>query len=160
MANKKKKSIPFDPLNAFIREIKKAETSLEKIDKIYKRDMRWFERISDKIANFGGSWSFIVLFIIVVVFWIILNSILLIEKPVDPYPYILLNLMLSCLAAIQAPIILMSQSRAAKRDQAKLEVDLEKDLRDLNLDKQTVHMLVKMQKDIELIKKKMKLKRR
>ncbi len=152
-----KKENNFDPLNLFIKEIRKAETSLNKIDQIYKKDMRWFERFSDKIAQFGGSWSFIVLFMVVIAFWIILNSILLIEKPVDPYPFILLNLMLSCLAAIQAPIILMSQSRVAKRDQAKLEMDLEKDLRDLNLDKQTVHMLAKMQKDVELIKKKMKL---
>lgn len=152
-----KKDNNFDPLNLFINEIKKAEISLNKIDQIYKKDMCWFERFSDKIAKFGGSWSFIILFAVVVAFWIILNSILLIEKPADPYPFILLNLMLSCLAAIQAPVILMSQSRTAKRDQAKLEMDLEKDLRDLRLDQQSVHMLAKMQKDVELIKKKMRL---
>src|SRR5262245_46892772 len=64
------------------------------------------ERIADKVAEFGGSWRFILIFAGVLVGWIALNSLLLARRPFDPYPYILLNLVLSCLAAIQAPIIM------------------------------------------------------
>ena len=83
---------------------------------------------------------------------------MLVQKSFDPYPFILLNLVLSCLAAIQAPIILMSQNRAAKRDQARAELDLEKDLRDLKIDQQSHKILLAMQKDMVKIKQKLKVK--
>lgn len=81
------------------------------------------ERLSDKIATFGGSWTFISLFGSVLFGWIILNSLILAQRAFDPYPYILLNLVLSCIAAIQAPVIMMSQNRKETRDRKRAEND-------------------------------------
>ena len=81
------------------------------------------ERLSDKIATFGGSWTFIILFGSVLFGWILLNTLILVQRAFDPYPYILLNLVLSCIAAIQAPIIMMSQNRKETRDQKRAEND-------------------------------------
>ncbi|PIZ52047.1 hypothetical protein COY27_01680 [Candidatus Woesearchaeota archaeon CG_4_10_14_0_2_um_filter_33_13] len=145
-------------LNIFTKEIKKVEQSLKRIEEIYTKDLRWFERLSDKIAEVGGSWKFIVSFLLFILVWMIINIFVLATKPFDPYPFILLNLCLSCLAAIQAPVILMSQSRAAKRDQARAEMDLEKDLRDLKIDQSSHRILLDLQKDIAEIKLELKLK--
>ncbi len=76
----------------------------------------WPDRLSDNIAKFGGSWRFIVSFMVFMLIWICLNSLTLLWKPFDPYPFILLNLALSCLAALQAPVIMMSQNRQETRD--------------------------------------------
>lgn len=81
------------------------------------------ERISDRIAAFGGSWRFIILFGVVLLVWIVANSLVLLWHPFDPFPFILLNLVLSTLAAIQAPIILMSQNRMESRDRLRSEND-------------------------------------
>lgn len=78
------------------------------------------EKVSDKIAEFGGSWSFIISFFIFLTIWIVLNLVFFIH-PFDPYPFILLNLCLSCLASIQAPVILMSQNRQESRDRIRDE---------------------------------------
>lgn len=74
------------------------------------------QRAADKIAMFGGSWGFIITFGIIILLWIILNTIILANHAFDRYPFVFLNLMLSCLAAIQAPIIMMSQNRQAEKD--------------------------------------------
>ncbi|MFV3012528.1 DUF1003 domain-containing protein [Clostridium botulinum] len=74
------------------------------------------QRTADKIATFGGSWTFIITFCVVLSIWIIGNAVILINKAFDPYPFVFLNLILSCLAAIQAPIIMMSQNRQSERD--------------------------------------------
>lgn len=147
-----------DILKIFETEIRKAEATLDDIDKIYKKDLRWFDRFSDRIAQIGGSWTFILLFLFTLFSWIILNSYILLNKPFDPFPFILLNLLLSCVAALQAPVILMAQNRASKRDQARAELDLEKDLRDLHIDQQSHQILLHLHKDVEKIKKKMNLK--
>jgi uncharacterized membrane protein len=81
------------------------------------------ERLSDRLASFGGSWRFIVLFGMVMVIWIAFNSVLALSESFDPYPFILLNLILSCLAAIQAPIIMMSQNRQEVKDRQRAEYD-------------------------------------
>jgi uncharacterized membrane protein len=81
------------------------------------------DRISDKVASFGGSWKFIITFGVVLLVWITINSMVLIMKPYDPYPYILLNLILSMLAAIQAPVIMMSQNRQETKDRIRAEND-------------------------------------
>ena len=81
------------------------------------------ERVSDKIAAFGGSWTFIIAFFSFILIWILINIVLIISKPFDPYPFILLNLILSCLAAIQAPIIMMSQNRQEMKDRLRSEHD-------------------------------------
>ena len=74
------------------------------------------QRTADKIATFGGSWTFIISFGVVLIIWIIVNAVILSNKAFDPYPFVFLNLILSCLAAIQAPIIMMSQNRQSERD--------------------------------------------
>lgn len=81
------------------------------------------ERVADKMAEWGGSWPFIFAFTIVLVGWIAVNTSAALAQPFDPYPYILLNLVLSCLAAIQAPIIMMSQNRQEARDRLQAEND-------------------------------------
>jgi uncharacterized membrane protein len=80
-------------------------------------------RVADRVAAFGGSWPFIAIFGGIIVVWISLNAIWLGRRSFDPYPFILLNLVLSCLAALQAPVIMMSQNRQAKRDRAHAEQD-------------------------------------
>ena len=89
------------------------------------------QRLADRVAAFGGSWTFISIFGAVLFFWILLNAFLLMGsgKTFDPYPYILLNLVLSMLAAIQAPIILMSQNRHAERDRLSAQHDYEVNLK-------------------------------
>jgi uncharacterized membrane protein len=88
-------------------------------------DRTFGQRVADRVASFGGSWTFILLFALVLVSWVVLNSVLLGRRgdAFDPYPYILLNLFLSMLAAIQAPIIMMSQNRQAARDRAEAAHD-------------------------------------
>lgn len=101
-------------------------TSLEQDD-----SKTFGQRAADAVAKFGGSWSFIVLFGVVLVCWVILNSYILVNynRAFDPYPYILLNLFLSMLASIQAPIILMSQNRQAEKDRQNAEHDYEVNLK-------------------------------
>ena len=87
------------------------------------------EKIADRVAKFGGSWTFILLFGGILVCWVILNTFLLANRAFDPYPYILLNLFLSMIAALQAPIIMMSQNRAAARDRLDATHDYEVNLK-------------------------------
>ncbi|MHB1461911.1 MAG: DUF1003 domain-containing protein [Armatimonadota bacterium] len=86
------------------------------------------QRTADKVAKFGGSWNFIILFGTVLAIWITMNSIILIRH-FDPYPFILLNLVLSCIAAIQAPVIMMSQNRQETRDRLRAEHDYQINLK-------------------------------
>ena len=97
----------------------------------YSEQMTLGQKMADKVASFGGSWVFISIFAFVMIVWIIMNSFILIKlnSSFDPYPYILLNLVLSMLAAIQAPIILMSQNRQAYKDRLNTEHDYEVDLK-------------------------------
>ena len=81
------------------------------------------QRTADKIAAFGGSWTFIIAFGMVLAIWIIGNAVILSNKAFDPYPFVFLNLILSCLAAIQAPIIMMSQNRQSEKDRLTAETD-------------------------------------
>lgn len=87
------------------------------------------QRSADRIAEFGGSWRFIILFFVILVLWISANVWLLGKQPFDPYPLILLNLILSCLAAIQAPIIMMSQNRVEQKDRLRSENDFKINLK-------------------------------
>lgn len=96
------------------------------------------ERLSDKIADFGGSWKFIILFLTVIACWMALNIWMLETQAFDPYPFILLNLVLSCIAALQAPVIMMSQNRQEDRDRERAKNDYEinmkaeKEIKDLH----------------------------
>lgn len=96
------------------------------------RDQRTFgERVADRVARFGGSWTFLISFAVILAAWVILNSFILSRRgdAFDPYPYILLNLFLSMLASIQAPIIMMSQNRQAARDRLDAAHDYEVNLK-------------------------------
>ncbi|ANL66044.1 hypothetical protein AMC82_CH02404 [Rhizobium phaseoli] len=87
------------------------------------------ERVADGIARVGGSWSFIIAFLAFLAVWTIINTILLATRAFDPYPFVFLNLILSMLAAIQAPIIMMSQNRQAERDRFEAAKDYEVNLK-------------------------------
>jgi uncharacterized membrane protein len=87
------------------------------------------QRLADRIASFGGSWPFIGMFGVAMGAWILINSAAVLRQPFDPYPYILLNLMLSCLAALQAPVIMMSQNRQEQRDRAQADHDYQINLK-------------------------------
>jgi len=100
--------------------------------------------VADKVSMFAGSWTFIISFIGFLIIWMIINTLAWINSW-DPYPFILLNLILSCLAALQAPVILMSQNRAAERDRAKAE-------RDYYVNRKAEREIEDMQKDLEQIK--------
>ncbi len=81
------------------------------------------QRIADKVASFGGSWTFIIIFVCILLAWICINVFVFMNKGFDPYPFILLNLLLSCVAALQAPVIMMSQNRQGEKDRQKAEND-------------------------------------
>lgn len=87
------------------------------------------DRMADKLAELGGSWTFIILFAILLVLWVVFNTIQIGFKPFDEYPFIFLNLVLSCIAAVQAPLIMMSQNRAQKKDRLRAELDYQVNLK-------------------------------
>lgn len=113
------------------------------------------DKLSDKVAEFGGSWAFIITFFSILAGWIVLNSIVLLQKPFDPYPFILLNLVLSCIAAIQAPIIMMSQNRKEDKDRQRAQSDYlinlkaEMEIKNLQLNMKNLFEIQKRQ--IELL---------
>ena len=123
------------------------------------------ERLADKVATFGGSWTFIIIFGTVLLSWVLLNSIVLATKPFDPYPYILLNLVLSCIAALQAPVIMMSQNRQETKDRERAENDYLVNLKaeieirnlhqkiDLSIVDQYQHLCEIQQRQIEMLER-------
>lgn len=110
------------------------------------------QRLADKVAAFGGSWRFIIFFSVVIVVWIALNSWVLLQKPFDPYPFILLNLLLSCVAAIQAPIIMMSQNRQEEKDRERSKndymINLKSEMEIRMLHEKIDHLIVHQQKHL------------
>jgi uncharacterized membrane protein len=101
------------------------------VNREYEETLTVGQRLADRIAIFGGSWTFILLFLSLLLLWIVLNTVVLtrLSKPFDPYPYIFLNLILSMLAALQAPVIMMSQNRYAAKDRVAAEHDYEVNLK-------------------------------
>ncbi len=106
-----------------VRSLKEHEVLSRNINVEFDRELTFGERVADKVAEFGGSWRFIISFGLVLAVWILINSVALLREPFDPYPYILLNLVLSCLAALQAPVIMMSQNRQEAKDRLRGEHD-------------------------------------
>jgi uncharacterized membrane protein len=106
-----------------VESLKEEDLITKNLNLEYERHLTLGQRLADKIADFGGSWNFIGIFAAVLILWVILNSITFFAKPFDPYPFIFLNLILSCLAAIQAPVIMMSQNRLEERDRMQAEHD-------------------------------------
>lgn len=93
------------------------------VNQEFEAQMTVGERVADQVAQFGGSWTFIMIFGGILVVWMGINSFVLLRRPFDPYPYILLNLVLSTLAALQAPVIMMSQNRQDTKDRLRGELD-------------------------------------
>lgn len=98
------------------------------VDKQEDKDLTKGEKLADKLSEVAGSWGFIIGFSLFIVSWIIINLVIM-RRAMDPYPFILLNLLLSCLASLQAPIIMMSQNRQAKKDSIRNQNDYQIDLK-------------------------------
>ncbi len=117
----------------------------EHLDEEFQRSITFGQRAADATARIGGSWGFVSGFGVVLAAWIVLNSALLASRAFDPFPYILLNLVLSCLAALQAPIIMMAQNRQAARDRAQADqdfrVNLKAEIAIMNLHEKLDHLL-------------------
>jgi len=103
--------------------IEKRENTSENINDAYDEQTTFGQRLADKIAAFGGSWAFIITFFAILIGWMLVNTLVLGHRAYDPYPFILLNLVLSSLAALQAPVIMMSQNRQEERDRLRAEND-------------------------------------
>jgi uncharacterized membrane protein len=112
-----------------IESLQQHEILSSDISKQFEKKLTFGERLSDRIAEFGGSWKFLIAFGAVLLVWIAINGVILVTHAFDPYPFILLNLILSCLAAVQAPIIMMSQNRAEARDRLRAENDYKVNLK-------------------------------
>jgi len=127
-----------------LESLRRHETLSSNVDAEFDKDLALGEKMADGLATFGGSWSFLIIFAAILFIWIAINSFLLLKKPFDPYPFILLNLVLSCLAAIQAPVIMMSQNREAKdrlRSQHDYQVNLKAELEIRHLNDKIDHLL-------------------
>ncbi|HEY2139330.1 MAG TPA: DUF1003 domain-containing protein [Chthoniobacterales bacterium] len=109
--------------NEVIESLQQHELLSSDITKQFEKKLTFGEKLSDMIAAFGGSWTFIIFFSVVLFVWVVVNSFILANRAFDPYPYILMNLVLSALAALQAPVIMMSQNRSEARDRLRGEHD-------------------------------------
>ena len=135
------------------------------INREFEKRLTFGQRLADQVATFGGSWMFILIFAAILFLWVLLNSFILARRgeSFDPYPYILLNLFLSMLAAVQAPVILMSQSRQAAKDRMDAvhdyEVNLKAELEILSLhekldelrEKKWVELIVLQREQMQLL---------
>jgi uncharacterized membrane protein len=144
--------ISYNALNDFIRryinqlskeEVKAHSSLVQRVHSQYKNDetlkpiktslddapSNYGQRMADRIADFGGSWKFIIIFLSFILVWMMINVFFLLNKGFDPYPFILLNLILSCLAALQAPVIMMSQNRQEDKDRQRAEYDFKVNLK-------------------------------
>jgi len=120
-------------LSALEQEVIKSITDglsvADNLNKDFDKKLSFGDQLADKVAEFGGSWKFIIIFFVVMGLWIVANSVYFLWHPWDPYPFILFNLILSMLAAIQAPIIMMSQNRQETRDRMRAENDYQVNLK-------------------------------
>ena len=121
------------------------------------QEITFGQKLADKVAEFGGSWGFIIFFMTFLVIWILLNVFWLSHHGFDPYPFILLNLILSCIAAIQAPVIMMSQNRQEEKDRERAKKDykinLKSELEIRELHEKIDHLIIHYQQDLLEIQK-------
>lgn len=129
-----------------MKSLKEHEFLSKNINVEFERNLTFGERLADSMTKYAGSWRFIIGFLGVLLLWIAVNTVVLTLKPFDPYPFILLNLVLSCLAAIQAPIIIMSQNRQEAKDRLRSEhdyvVNLKAELEIRHLHEKIDHLLM------------------
>lgn len=122
-----------------IDSIAESEPIAENVNDIFHEQLSFGQHLADKISSFGGSWTFIIIFLTILISWMVVNSFFLVspKEPFDPYPYILLNLVLSTIAALQAPVIMMSQNRQTQKDRLDItenyKVSLKTDLEIMRL---------------------------
>ena len=121
------------------------------------QEITFGQKLADKVAEFGGSWGFIIFFMTFLVAWILLNVFWLSHHGFDPYPFILLNLILSCIAAIQAPVIMMSQNRQEEKDRERskkdYKINLKSELEIRELHEKIDHLIIHYQQDLLEIQK-------
>ncbi len=136
--------------NEVVNAISTNKLLSENIEDDLEETLTFGQRIADHIAAFGGSWTFIISFFTFILIWMAINIWMLSTKPFDPYPFILLNLILSCLAAIQAPIIMMSQNRQEHKDRIRSEhdykINLKAELEIKILSEKVDHLLIHQNK--------------
>lgn len=132
-----------------IDSFNKNETTAVDTDEDFQQRLTLGQRVADRVAEFGGSWRFIIIFFGLLLGWIALNIVHIFAHPFDPYPFILLNLILSCLAAVQAPIIMMSQNRQEAKDRQRskqdYQVNLKAELEIRTLHEKLDHLMLKQQ---------------
>jgi len=136
-----------------LKTIQNEETLSTKIDsESGAANFTFGQRLADKIASFGGSWKFIIIFGLFILIWITSNIVFLLNKGFDPYPFILLNLILSCLAALQAPVIMMSQNRQEEKDRERAKqdymVNLKSELEIRMLHEKIDHLIIHQQQEL------------
>jgi uncharacterized membrane protein len=112
-----------------LESLKEYELLASDLDVEFQSNLTLSQRLADRLAAFGGSWKFISIFFLILFCWVLFNSLVLAARPIDPYPYIFLNLVLSCLAALQAPVIMMSQNRQEARDRLRAQNDYQINLK-------------------------------
>lgn len=140
-----------------ISSMRDKDSLVDKIEDASNSPMTLGQRMADKVASFGGSWSFIIAFGTFIFIWIVSNVVFLLNKGFDPYPFILLNLILSCIAAIQAPIIMMSQNRQEEKDRERSKKDyminLKSELEIRTLHEKIDHLIMHQQYELLEIQK-------
>jgi len=133
-----------------IQQEKIITTQREVLDK--STEYSFGQRLADKVATLGGSWRFIIIFGIFIFIWMVINIVFLLDKGFDPYPFILLNLILSCLAALQAPVIMMSQNRQEEKDRERSKqdymVNLKAELEIRILHEKLDHLIIHQQQEL------------
>lgn len=141
----------------FSKSLHKLQSLTKTVEETDFSDLTFGQRVADKVATFGGSWTFIISFAFFITVWICLNIWVLAAKPFDPYPFILLNLLLSCLAALQAPVIMMSQNRQEEKDRERAKKDflinLKSELEIRLLHEKVDHLIMHQQQDLLEIQK-------
>jgi len=132
-------------------------TLTDKIDGEDGKELTIGQKIADKVASFGGSWTFIISFLVFIIIWISINVFWFLNKGYDPYPFILLNLILSCIAALQAPVIMMSQNRQEEKDRVRARKDyminLKSELEIRTLHEKIDHFIMDQQQELLEIQK-------
>ena len=145
-----------------IKSLKEHELLSSNINVEFDRKLTYGEHLADRVAEYAGSWRFISIFMGILLLWVGINAVVLIQKPFDPYPFILLNLILSYIAALQAPIIMMSQNRQEAKDRLRSEhdyrVNLKAELEIRQLHEKIDHLLLtQWQRLLELQEMQMEL---
>lgn len=143
--------------NTVLNSLTTKTTLVDKLDGDDKNELTFGERVADKVATFGGSWTFIITFVFFLLLWIAVNIFWLANKGFDPYPFILLNLILSCVAALQAPVIMMSQNRQEDKDRERAKKDyminLKSELEIRILHEKVDHLIMHQQQELLEVQK-------